>query len=161
VHRASCGRQGTVQRCQSLRRAPDRRTTGLLPDPYFSATKIEWLIARTVCSSYRATSWRRTIDSWLVWQLTGGAVHATDPTNACACALRHQSPRGARVCSCLVFRWICCRTSPVERRLRCVNTAISASIQLELRATSRPRCSGKAASLGGWGRIHTGRVRLP
>jgi glycerol kinase len=55
-----------------------------VPDPYFSATKIEWLIReQRLLERYRANELAvGTIDSWLVWQLTGGAVHATDPTNA-------------------------------------------------------------------------------
>jgi glycerol kinase len=58
--------------------------TGLVVDPYFSATKLEWLLAR---GDLRARARRGellagTVDAWLVWRLTGGAVHATDPTNA-------------------------------------------------------------------------------
>ena len=57
-----------------------RARTGLVPDPYFSATKLEWLLARTdVPRSELAFG---TVDSWLVWKLTGGRVHATDLTNA-------------------------------------------------------------------------------
>jgi glycerol kinase len=61
------------------------RKTGLLLDPYFSATKLEWLLAHVKGAKAKA---RRgaikfgTIDSWLIWQLTGGKVHATDVTNA-------------------------------------------------------------------------------
>ena len=61
------------------------RKTGLLLDPYFSATKLEWLLAHVKGAKGKA---RRgdikfgTIDSWLIWQLTGGNVHATDVTNA-------------------------------------------------------------------------------
>ena len=62
-----------------------RRTTGLIPDAYFSATKIKWLLDRVEGARERA---RRgeilfgTVDTWLLWKLTGGAVHATDVTNA-------------------------------------------------------------------------------
>jgi glycerol kinase len=55
-----------------------RERTGLVPDAYFSATKLEWLL--------RDHDPRRlafgTVDSWLVWKLTGGRVHVTDETNA-------------------------------------------------------------------------------
>jgi len=54
-------------------------------DPYFSATKIEWLLAHHARARTLARRGRLafgTVDSWLVWKLTGGAVHATDPTNA-------------------------------------------------------------------------------
>ena len=59
--------------------------TGLLIDPYFSATKIAWLLDNT--KDARAAAERGelafgTIDCWLLWNLTGGAVHATDATNA-------------------------------------------------------------------------------
>ena len=59
--------------------------TGLIPDSYFSATKIKWLLdnvpeARE--SAEKGLLAFGTVDSWLVWNLTGGAVHATDVTNA-------------------------------------------------------------------------------
>ena len=87
VHRALVWQdRRTAQRCQELapRAAWIAERTGLLPDPYFSATKIEWLIRENhLLERYRANELAvGTIDSWLVWQLTGGAVHATDPTNA-------------------------------------------------------------------------------
>src|SRR5262249_53228404 len=58
--------------------------TGLMPDPYFSATKVEWLLReQKVLERYEPADLAvGTIDSWLVFQLTGGVVHATDPTNA-------------------------------------------------------------------------------
>ncbi len=62
-----------------------RRTTGLVPDAYFSATKIKWILDQVPGARERA---RRgeilfgTVDSWLLWKLTGGTVHATDYTNA-------------------------------------------------------------------------------
>lgn len=62
-----------------------RRKTGLLLDPYFSATKLAWLLdevdgARAAAS--RGELAFGTVDSWLVWRLTGGRVHATDVSNA-------------------------------------------------------------------------------
>jgi len=58
-----------------------RETTGLVLDPYFSASKIEWLLNQggVVADKDLAVG---TIDSWLLWNLTGGAVHATEPSNA-------------------------------------------------------------------------------
>ncbi len=62
-----------------------RETTGLVPDAYFSATKIKWILDHVEGAREKA---RRgevlfgTVDTWLVWKLTGGAVHATDYTNA-------------------------------------------------------------------------------
>ena len=75
--------------CQRLRAAglePEiRRRTGLLLDPYFSATKIVHLLEsvpglRAACE--RGEILFGTVDSFLIWRLTGGGVHATDPTNA-------------------------------------------------------------------------------
>jgi glycerol kinase len=59
--------------------------TGLLLDPYFSATKLEWLLDHIPGSRQRAEKGELafgTIDSWLIFKLTGGRVHATDVTNA-------------------------------------------------------------------------------
>ncbi|HYO91491.1 MAG TPA: glycerol kinase GlpK, partial [Pyrinomonadaceae bacterium] len=62
-----------------------RRKTGLVVDAYFSATKIKWLLDNTNGLRERARRGELafgTIDSWLVWKLTGGRVHATDYSNA-------------------------------------------------------------------------------
>ncbi len=75
--------------CAALRRqgveASIAQRTGLLLDPYFSATKIAWLLdhvdgARTAAEQGRLAF--GTVDSFLLWRLTGGKVHATDATNA-------------------------------------------------------------------------------
>jgi glycerol kinase len=62
-----------------------RECTGLLLDPYFSATKLAWILDRIPDGRARAAAGKLaagTIDTWLIWKLTGGRVHATDPTNA-------------------------------------------------------------------------------
>ena len=62
-----------------------RDKTGLLIDPYFSATKIKWILQNVEGASERAERGEilfGTVDSWLIWKLTGGKVHATDMTNA-------------------------------------------------------------------------------
>lgn len=62
-----------------------REKTGLVPDPYFSATKIAWILDRQPGLRARAAAGELcvgTVDSWLMWNLTGGAVHATDVSNA-------------------------------------------------------------------------------
>lgn len=59
--------------------------TGLLLDPYFSGTKLAWLLENVEGARKRAEAGELafgTVDSWLVWNLTGGKVHATDATNA-------------------------------------------------------------------------------
>lgn len=62
-----------------------RERTGLVLDPYFSATKVAWILENRPDLRMRAEAGELalgTIDSWLIHCLTGGAVHATDPTNA-------------------------------------------------------------------------------
>ena len=76
----------TTERCQQLRSKTSliAQLSGLRPDPYFSATKIEWLLKKPEVA-FVARNGRLlagTIDTWLIWKLTGGRVHATDPTNA-------------------------------------------------------------------------------
>jgi glycerol kinase len=64
--------------------------TGLLLDPYFCATKIAWLLEHVEGARARAENGELafgTIDSWLLWNLSGGALHATDATNASRTAL--------------------------------------------------------------------------
>ncbi len=79
----------TSARCDRLKadglESAVRRKTGLMIDPYFSASKIEWLLANTRGAAARAARGELafgTIDSWLIWKLTGGSCHVTDYTNA-------------------------------------------------------------------------------
>ena len=88
VHRAIVWQdRRTAERCDELRAEEPRMRakTGLVLDAYFSATKIEWLLGtveglRARCDKGEIAF--GTIDAWLVAKLTGGAVHATDYTNA-------------------------------------------------------------------------------
>ena len=106
---ATCGRRATVTMALSVAAAAiiagalalrlprlDRRPmhgdeanqavrTGLLLDPYFSGTKLKWLLDTIPGARARARRGERafgTVDSWLIWNLTGGRVHATEATNA-------------------------------------------------------------------------------
>ena len=79
----------TTDFCESLRSAGHERTvkrlSGLVLDPYFSASKYRWLLNNTPGISRLLKNGRvaaGTIDSFLIWQLTGGQVHATDVSNA-------------------------------------------------------------------------------
>ncbi len=79
----------TAEFCQDLRRQGAeevvRQRTGLLLDPYFSGTKIAWLLDNVPGARARAERGELafgTIDCFLLWRLTGGKVHATDATNA-------------------------------------------------------------------------------
>jgi len=76
----------TAARCAELASTADRLAalTGLVVDPYFSATKLEWMLRDPAIRgrAERGELAAGTIDSWLIWHLTGGTTHATDPTNA-------------------------------------------------------------------------------
>ena len=76
----------TAARCAELAplAADIAARTGLLPDPYFSATKLEWLLANDAIRrmANEGTLAAGTVDSWLIWNMTRDHVHATDPTNA-------------------------------------------------------------------------------
>jgi glycerol kinase len=77
----------TAARCAELAPRAEEigRRTGLVVDPYFSATKLEWMLRGSPELARRAATGELaagTIDTWLVWRLTGGRVHATDPSNA-------------------------------------------------------------------------------
>ncbi|HSO42472.1 MAG TPA: glycerol kinase GlpK [Rhodospirillales bacterium] len=90
VHRAIVWQdRRTAAHCEALNRrgleAMVRERTGLVIDPYFSASKISWLLDHVDGLRPRAEKGEiafGTVDSWLVWQLTGGRVHATDCSNA-------------------------------------------------------------------------------
>ncbi len=74
----------TAERCEELRADHldrVRALTGLVLDPYFSATKLEWLFGPGGVPNGPDVA-VGTIDTWLLWHLTGGAVHATEPSNA-------------------------------------------------------------------------------
>ncbi len=62
-----------------------RETTGLVPDAYFSGTKIKWILDHVAGARERAEKGELlfgTVETWLIWNLTGGKVHVTDYTNA-------------------------------------------------------------------------------
>jgi len=90
IHRAIVWQdRRTAGLCNRLKKAGHEadvtRRTGLLLDPYFSATKIAWLLDHVPGARRRAEKGELafgTIDSFLLWRLTGGRVHATDATNA-------------------------------------------------------------------------------
>ena len=90
----------TAERCQQLKddgtEALLRSRTGLVADPYFSATKLEWMLKDAGLGSraVRGELAAGTIDTWLVARLTGGRVHVTDHTNASRTLLYDLSARG-------------------------------------------------------------------
>ena len=86
LHRAIVWQDSrTIDHCEDLLEKGHldlvRTTTGLVLDPYFSGTKYSWLLSE---GGVKNDSDLRlgTVDSWILWNLTGGKVHATDPSNA-------------------------------------------------------------------------------
>ncbi|OIQ06999.1 MAG: glycerol kinase, partial [Rhodobacteraceae bacterium CG2_30_10_405] len=90
IHRAIVWQdRRTADDCAGLKAAGHEAMitarTGLLLDPYFSATKVAWLLDHVAGARARAARGELafgTVDSFLIWKLTGGRVHATDATNA-------------------------------------------------------------------------------
>lgn len=79
----------TADHCDALREAGHaeliRSRTGLVLDPYFSGTKLAWILDNVAGARARAERGELafgTVDTWLMWRLTGGQIHATDPSNA-------------------------------------------------------------------------------
>ena len=90
VHRAIVWQdRRTADLCTRLKAAGHEKLfaakTGLLLDPYFSGTKLAWLLANVPGAADKAARGELafgTVDAYLLWRLTGGKVHATDATNA-------------------------------------------------------------------------------
>jgi glycerol kinase len=90
VHRAIVWQdRRTAARCEALKKeglaATISAKTGLVVDPYFSATKLEWLLGNVPGLRARAARGELafgTVDTWLAWKLSGGRLHVTDPSNA-------------------------------------------------------------------------------
>jgi glycerol kinase len=79
VHRAIVWQdRRTAERCRELPRDLIRDRTGLVPDPYFSATKLEWILSERDTAGLAFG----TVDAWILWKLTHGEIHATDVSNA-------------------------------------------------------------------------------
>ena len=95
IHRAIVWQdRRTTPHCETLKRQGWESTlverTGLLMDPYFSATKLGWILDHVDGARGRAERGELafgTIDTWVLWKLTNGRVHATDATNASRTAL--------------------------------------------------------------------------
>lgn len=100
----------TADFCASLRagghEAEVTATTGLLLDPYFSGTKLRWILENIEGARVRADLGELlfgTVDSYLIWHLTGGAAHVTDATNAARTLLYdiHKGCWSERMCNLL------------------------------------------------------------
>ncbi len=100
----------TADFCRQLREAGHEAEvtaiTGLLLDPYFSGTKLKWILDNVDGARAKARQGRLlfgTVDSWLIWHLTGGKSHVTDATNAARTLLYdiHKGKWSSRICGLL------------------------------------------------------------
>ena len=100
----------TADTCKSLRDAGHgdlvAAQTGLLLDPYFSGTKLKWILDHHDGARQRARAGKLkfgTVDSWLIWNLTNGADHVTDATNAARTILYdiHKGEWSSEICTLL------------------------------------------------------------
>ncbi|UQV17212.1 glycerol kinase GlpK [Brevundimonas albigilva] len=125
---AAAGHEATVQ-----------RATGLILDPYFSATKFAWLLDAVPGARERAARGEvllGTIDAWLIWKLTGGRVHATDATNAARTSLMDLKTLEWREDLCALF------DVPIQALPRIVGCA-------EVIGESEPSLFGRALPVAG------------
>ena len=167
VHRAIVWQdRRTAEACAALVRQGLEETvrdkTGLVIDPYFSASKIEWLLDHVDGLRPRAERGEiafGTVDSWLVWRLTGGAVHATDYSNASRTMLyniRRLDWDDELLEAFAIPRAILPEVRAVVRMLRQhrPRSASSAppSPSAASPATSRRRCSARPATARAWPR---------
>ncbi|TFL19825.1 glycerol kinase GlpK [Jannaschia formosa] len=111
IHRAIVWQdRRTAKFCEKLKQDGHETTvtdrTGLLLDPYFSGTKLSWLLENVDGARARAEAGELlfgTVDSYLIWKLTDGAAHVTDATNACRTMLYniHEGRWDEEVCGLL------------------------------------------------------------
>jgi glycerol kinase len=126
----------TADRCKALdaHAADINKRTGLVTDPYFSATKLEWMLGQPAISAraQRGELAAGTIDTFLIWHLTGGAVHATDPTNASRTMLYDIEERAWSPSLMTLFGVPRALLPDVRRSSGFFGTTTTASIGLEL-----------------------------
>ncbi len=148
----------TAARCEQLRAEGHepmiRARTGLVLDPYFSATKLEWLLGPGGVTADADLAFG-TVDSWLVWNLTGGpgrGVHATDPSNASR-TLLFDLDALAWSDECLELFGVPAPACPPSSRAAAASASPSPTRRRGLTRRSAaspgispPRCSGRPAS---------------
>jgi glycerol kinase len=161
-------RRTAAVRRSCARRAwkPSSAKTGLVIDPTSRAPSCAGCSttcpARARCAAERGELAFGTVDSWLLWKLTGGHVHATDVSNASRTMLfdiRHTN-LGRRAAGLLhipdsAAARRCTRQQPCVRRDRAATCSARRSRSRASRATSRPRCSARPASRPAWPRTPT------
>jgi glycerol kinase len=140
-----------------------RDRTGLVIDAYFSGTKLAWILDNTPGAREAAGRGELafgTVDSWLTWQLTGGAVHATDVSNASRTMLFdiHRNRWDEELLALLdIPREVLPPSTRPATFMATPGPTCSAhpSPSAASPATSRPRCSARPASVPAWPRTPT------
>ena len=135
--------------------------TGLVTDAYFSGTKVAWLLDNVPGARARAEAGELafgTIDSFLVWQLTGGALHITDVSNAARTMLFniHTGQWSDAILERLRIPGRCCRASCLAARFMARATRPGSALPSPLpawRATSKPLHSARPPISRAWPRI--------
>ena len=157
----------TASACDALRErghAPRiAARTGLVIDAYFSATKLQWLLDHVPQARRRAERGELafgTIDSWLLFKLTGGAVHATEPSNASRTMLFniHTLAWTRPCCGCSTCQPACCRRCCRPAAFSAIPTRVCSADRFRSwvsRVTSRPPPSARPALRRGWPRTPT------
>jgi glycerol kinase len=146
----------TAPACDQLRldgrEAMIQERTGLLPDAYFSGTKIAWMLDHVAGARARAEEGKLafgTVDTWLVWKLTDGRLHVTDASNASRTMLFdiHAGRWDDELLRLLRIPGASCPSGPpAGPRRGGAEPALAAFRWRGSRETSRPRCSARCAS---------------
>ncbi|MBK6404315.1 MAG: hypothetical protein IPF66_04335 [Holophagales bacterium] len=155
--------------CDRLRQAGHeplfRRKTGLVLDSYFSGTKVRWILDHVEGARERAERGELcfgTVDSWLAWQLSGGALHVTDASNASRTLMYDiLAATGTTSCStCSASRARCfprCARAARSTATRRFRSCPGRSRSRGSRATSRRPSSASGARSAAWSRTPTAR----
>ena len=140
-----------------------REKTGLVIDAYFSGTKVKWLLDNVPGARERAEKGELlfgTVETWLIWKLTKGAVHVTDYSNASRTMLFNINTLqwddeilGNSISRSVFFRSRSRQAAFTARQIRL--TSADRSQSEELLVTSSPHCSDRPASILARQRIHT------
>ena len=142
----------TAARCEELEAAGHlplvRERTGLGLDPYFSGTKIAWLLDEGGVPNDEHLA-LGTIDSWLIWKLTGGTSHVTEPSNACRTLLFdiHDLAWSPELCDIIgVPIQRCDRAAAASARPQTRRRSAPESRSVAWPEISRQRCSDRPVS---------------
>jgi glycerol kinase len=163
----------TAEICEQLKRDGMeeyvRSATGLVVDPYFSGTKVKWILDHVEGSRERAKRGELlfgTVDTWLIWKMTQGRVHVTDYTNASRTMLFNINTLewDDKMLDALDIPRACCQKCVSLQKCTARPTSVVKAAPVFLSpvspVTSRRRCSASCASKKGWRRTPTAPAAL-